>query len=146
MKTICTTILLTLFSAAIALAYPPVTTDPALESANGQKAAHNTAVKTLRASDAWTAMTNQLAQYDTHFAAATNQQAHYAADYITATNKAALIADAATKLAVTKAIAAFDDTETAGEKALKATDDVHDAVVKLIKCFVDYVKACEATN
>jgi len=72
-------------------------------------------VKIMKTSNAWIAMTNQLAQYDDH--------------YIDATDSIAEVTDAKTRTALTK--------------SLKATDDCHDALVKLIKCFTDYVKANE---
>jgi len=74
-----------------------------------------TAIKQMKTAAAWQAMTNQLAQYESH--------------YTEATNAVSKVTDAKTQTALTK--------------SLRATDDCHDALVKLIKCFQDYVKANE---
>lgn len=83
-----------------------------------EEAAQNnaTSLATLKQSNAYIAMTNQMAQYNTHYAAATNKLA-------------ASTADASTQAAITKAIAALDDC--------------HDALNKFITCFKQYVDSMQ---
>lgn len=72
-------------------------------------------VRDIRASAAWTGMTNQLAQYDAH--------------YIDATNKIDQVTDAKTKAALTA--------------MRRCVDDNHDAVVKMVAVVKKIVKALD---
>ena len=89
------------------------------------KQAKAQAVATIKSSPEWTGLTNQLAQYDGHYADYTNQ-------IKIAGNKIALVADPATATALSKLLDVMD-------KQARMQDDVHDAVMKMKKIVVDTV-------
>lgn len=118
-----------------------------------EKSASRAAVKEIKASGDYQTMTNQLAQYDGHWADATNQAAQYTkhAGQLTGLTAAANVAIAgcsgsnkvalaAIQTELDKIVAMLGDLSAGADKGLKAGDDVHDATVKMKKVLLDVVE------